>query len=414
MLALLLVVGLGYFALNPPAQLADVAWPWQVQNAPSTSPSADSSGPTIRTDPLGRVTDAAIQAAVDQQPISIAALRSGEYTGSPLTVVRNLPAGSNYTRQVVSYQSDGLKIYALLTVPRGQAPQGGWPAIVFNHGYIPPAEYRTTERYVAYQDAFARAGFVTLKSDYRGHGQSEGVAAGGYNDAGYTIDVLNAAASLKKDARVNAGRLGMWGHSMGGQLSLRAMLVDPDIRAASLWAGVVAGYDVLSTDWHRAGEQGESTQPAPTLGDLNRRYLRLLSHNAHLQDLRGRPLQLHHGTADKDVPYSFQVALAQDLRAYAPRNRLLRLTATKETTTTSAAICGWPLTARWPFLRSICSTDDALLLHPANLFTYWSAGAVFGGFGGVPQKDKAAQFGCAEFLRGQWANHGYAADPFAG
>ena len=315
-LSLLLVLGLGYLALNPPAQLAEVAWPWQTQNAPSTNnSSANGSGPTIRTDPLGRVTDAAIQAAVDQQPISIAALRSGEYTGSPLTVVRNLPAGSNYTRQVVSYQSDGLKIYALLTVPRAVPPQGGWPAIVFNHGYIPPAEYRTTERYVAYQDAFARAGFVTFKSDYRGHGESEGVAAGGYNDAGYTIDVLNAAASLKKDARVNAGRLGMWGHSMGGQLSLRAMLVDPDIRAASLWAGVVAGYDVLSTDWHRAGAQGESTQPAPTLGDLNRRYLRLLSPNAHLQDLRGRPLQLHHGTADKDVPYSFQVALAQDLRA---------------------------------------------------------------------------------------------------
>ena len=173
-------------------------------------------GNVIRTDPLGNVTDAALKAFVARQPISIQALRAREYPGSALTRVRTLSRGANYTRQIVSYQSDGLKIYALLTVPDGPPPAGGWPAIVFNHGYIPPAEYRTTERYVAYQDAFARNGFVTLKSDYRGHGDSEGTPGGGYNDPGYTVDVLNAATSLKKDPRVNAKRLGLWGHSMGG------------------------------------------------------------------------------------------------------------------------------------------------------------------------------------------------------
>ncbi|MFC4425144.1 alpha/beta hydrolase family protein [Deinococcus navajonensis] len=256
------------------------------------------------------LSDSALRPVVDRQPISLAALRARSYPGSPLKVKRSLPAGINYSRQVVSYQSDGLTIYALLTVPTGPAPQGGWPAIVFNHGYIPPNEYRTTERYVAYQDAFARSGFVTLKSDYRGHGASEGEARGGYNDPGYTVDVLNAASSLKQDRRVNPRRLGLWGHSMGGQLSLRAMLVDPDLKAASLWAGVMASYDVLATDWNRV-----PGTPAPELDALNRRYLRLLSPNAALTDLRGRPLQLHHGTADEDVPYSFQQSLARDLRA---------------------------------------------------------------------------------------------------
>ncbi len=50
------------------------------------------------------------------------------------------------------------------------SPDNGRPAIIFNHGYIPPEVYRTTERYVAYQDGFARNGYVTFKSDYRGHG----------------------------------------------------------------------------------------------------------------------------------------------------------------------------------------------------------------------------------------------------
>ena len=299
--ALWLLVGLAAYVFLTQPQEAGVRLP----SLPAPPPAA----PSSPAPPGPRWDDALLRQSVDTQPISLAALRAREYPGSALTVVRTLAAGAGYSREVVSYRSEGLTIYALLTVPSGTPPPGGWPGIVFNHGYIPPAEYRTTERYVAYQDAFARAGFVTLKSDYRGHGDSEGEARGGYNDPGYTVDVLNAAASLKRDPRVNARRLGLWGHSMGGQLSLRAMLVDPDLKAASLWAGVVASYDVLATDWNPpAGEK----RP---LGDLDRRYLRLLSPNASLRDLRGRPLQLHHGTADEDVPYSFQVALADDLRA---------------------------------------------------------------------------------------------------
>lgn len=305
--ALALLLGLAAYVFVTQPQEAGVRLPSlpPLEQSPRTPPQdSEAQGP-----PDSALNGALLRQSVDAQPISLAALRAREYPGSALTVERTLAAGAGYTRQVVSYRSDGLTIYALLTVPSGTPPPGGWPGIVFNHGYIPPAEYRTTERYVAYQDAFARAGFVTLKSDYRGHGDSEGQARGGYNDPGYTVDVLNAAATLKKDPRVNARRLGLWGHSMGGQLSLRAMLVDPDLKAASLWAGVVASYDVLATDWNPPG--GAQTP----LDDLSRRYLRLLSPNASLRDLRGRPLQLHHGTADKDVPYSFQVALAGDLRA---------------------------------------------------------------------------------------------------
>ncbi|ANE42458.1 alpha/beta hydrolase family protein [Deinococcus puniceus] len=302
---LLLVAGAGWVAVTQPENLP-FALPENSTSQPTTSAPSDPTAPA----PNGTLTDAALTALVTRQPISVQALRAREYPGSALTVRETLRAGANYSRQVVSYQSDGLRINALLTVPNGAPPPGGWPAIVFNHGYIPPDEYRTTERYVAYQDAFARAGFVTLKSDYRGHGSSEGEALGGYNDPGYTVDVLNAAASLKADRRVNPARLGLWGHSMGGQLSLRAMLVDKSLKAASLWAGVVAGYDVLATDWNPP-----ATGPKPTLDRLNRRYLRALSPNALLRDLNGRPIQLHHGTNDADVPYSFQKALADDLRA---------------------------------------------------------------------------------------------------
>lgn len=38
--------------------------------------------------------------------------------------------------------------------------------IVFNHGYIRPTDYRTTERYGGYVDAIALRGYIVFKPDY--------------------------------------------------------------------------------------------------------------------------------------------------------------------------------------------------------------------------------------------------------
>src|SRR3990167_2025049 len=106
----------------------------------------------------------------DVHPLQIADMRKKEYPGSEITIERDLASGSNYRQYLASYRSEGLKIYALLTVPQGNQPVGGWPVIIFNHGYIQPEHYRTTEKYVAYIHAFAKSGYIVLKPDYRGHG----------------------------------------------------------------------------------------------------------------------------------------------------------------------------------------------------------------------------------------------------
>ena len=107
-------------------------------------------------------------------PLSIEYLRQQDYSGSELVIEQTLAPGSNYDRYYASYYSEGLKQYGLLTVPRGQRPESGWPVIIFNHGYIPPTQYRTTERYVAYVDGFASSGYIVFRPDYRGHDRSEG------------------------------------------------------------------------------------------------------------------------------------------------------------------------------------------------------------------------------------------------
>ena len=75
----------------------------------------------------------------DPHPYSIQSLKQREFPGSEIVIEQTLDTGRNYQRYLASYQSDGLKIYGLLTVPNGRVPASGFPAIVFNHGSIPPA-----------------------------------------------------------------------------------------------------------------------------------------------------------------------------------------------------------------------------------------------------------------------------------
>ncbi len=255
-------------------------------------------------------------------PMAIEVLRQGDYPGSEITVVEELAAGANYWRYYVYYLSEELKIYALLTVPQGEMPEGGWPGIVFNHGYIPPDEYRTTERYIDYVDRLARSGYVIFRIDYRGHDASEGDPQGAYGDPGYLVDVLNAVASLKRFPQVNPEKIGMWGHSMGGYLTLRAMVISPDIKAGVIWAGVVAPYPDILYNWHT----GPLIPPANSrkwrddwvqqfgTPEQNPAFWASVSANSYLADLSG-PLQLHYGTRDLDVPPEFSEILAAQVRA---------------------------------------------------------------------------------------------------
>lgn len=263
-------------------------------------------------------------------PLAIEYMRKQKYPGSDIIIEQILPSGSNYNRYIASYKSDGLKIFALLTVPQGEKPKTGWPVIIFNHGYIPPEQYRTTEKYLAYTDAFSGNGYIVFKSDYRAHGNSEGKPEGAYYSPAYTIDVLNAVSSIKKYKDVDSQRIGMWGHSMGGMITLRSMVVTDDIKAGEIWAGVVASYEDLANNWHHPvhnpqisiSEQIEQMARRPGRQEFiekygsfeaNPQFWQSISPIFFVKNIAG-PIQLQHGTDDEEVPLLFSQKLEKALK----------------------------------------------------------------------------------------------------
>lgn len=177
-----------------------------------------------------------------------------------------------YTAYLADYDSDGLKINGLLTEPKGNMPPGGWPAIVFIHGYIPPSHYETNGTpYSTYVDYLARNGFVVFKIDLRGHGESEGEPGGAYFSADYVVDALNAYSALENSDFVNPKKIGLWGHSMAGNVSLRALAAKPDIPAVVIWAGAVYSY----TDRTKYGINDASYQPSQNTSERQKMRERL-------------------------------------------------------------------------------------------------------------------------------------------
>lgn len=245
---------------------------------------------------------------------------------SKLSDLKMYADNGSYTSYLTSYTSDGLKINGLLTIPKigdssppvaDQNDKKKHPAIVFIHGYIPPTLYQTTEKYGDYVDYLTRNGFVVFKIDLRGHGDSEGSPGGGYYGPDYVTDVLNAYAALQSVSFVDPQRIGMWGHSMAGNIVLRSLAVKPTIPAGVIWAGAVYSY----TDQRKYGINDQSYRPpGTTTQQLSRRrdlfdkygspsassaFWQQVAPTNYLNDLKGA-VQLNHAVDDDvvDIGYS--------------------------------------------------------------------------------------------------------------
>lgn len=244
-------------------------------------------------------------------PLSIEGLRERVFPKLEIELLNTVTADEGLEAREFSYNSDGYTIYGLLEKPAGAPPPSGWPVIIVAHGYIPPEVYSTSKNYRSVTGYYAKGGFLVLKPDYRGHDRSEGVGEGPTATIEYSIDVLSLINQIDSVPDADPSRVFLYGHSMGGEISLRILTVNKMLRGATLWAPVSRRFpeNMLYFIRKNRPEEAEAFQNALDALYAPDEY-DMLTPNDYLDSI-DIPILLHHGTQDESVPFEWSTELRE-------------------------------------------------------------------------------------------------------
>jgi dipeptidyl aminopeptidase/acylaminoacyl peptidase len=136
------------------------------------------------------------------------------------------------------------------------------------------------------------AGFNLFIFDYRGYGQSEGSARKRRDLIADTHAALDAM--LARDD-VNRGRIGLFGHSLGGSIGLNVMADRPETRCAVITAAF--------TSWREmAASAVGGGRPGPIARVLAALFIKDSCRPIDAIARIERPILILHGDADRTVP----------------------------------------------------------------------------------------------------------------
>jgi uncharacterized protein len=276
----------------------------------------------IITDNKLTITQKSIPNNVKVFPYAIESLSKRNYPSGVINIEEKVSSGI----YLISYKSDGLKIFGTMAIPKVQKPKNGFPVIILNHGYINPKIYNNLTDYTQIQMELTNRGYIVIKPDYRGNGRSDG-ANEPLNRFAYPIDVINLITSLNSIKDANPTRVYIWGHSMGGEISLKVIEISSKIsdingkiKAAVLWAPVTDPVKWFNKS-HLSQLPESVISPFPysqtfkEMGtpDSNSPIWKSVSPISYLKNINV-PIQLDHGTNDQTVPYSWSEELTNDLK----------------------------------------------------------------------------------------------------
>jgi dipeptidyl aminopeptidase/acylaminoacyl peptidase len=309
--------------LPPETTIATVA-PTVALEASATAISSPTSTPRVVA-----ATQSQYTLALDQKSLAIDSLRARRYGGGQIKVTRLVSSEDSFRRVIFEYPSDGLRITGMMHIPNGAGP---FPVVILDHGYFKPSEYKSGDGTIRAADAFARHGYLTLAPDYRCYAGSQ--CGSNPMEVGYAIDVLNLIASLSTLQNADSTRVGIWGHSMGGSITIRTLTINDSIKVASLY-GAVTGDDEVHYCWLTSCRTPlvPARLAAPLLRETDPDFAQELPppevasndpkvrlHEIFLKsspirylDYWKTPVIIHHGEKDDIVPIQWSIDLADAL-----------------------------------------------------------------------------------------------------
>lgn len=257
-------------------------------------------------------------------PLSLPALMSESFTGGPLRQTSVENRNSSYVRSRVTFPAGDLTVSGVLLKPTGDGP---FPAVVLNHGYIDPDVYRPGQGMAREQDRLARRGFVVLHVDYRGHAGSD-TPSDPYDmesRLGYARDAIHAVLALKRETYVDPEKVAMMGRSMGGAVTLNALVAQPGlVKAAVIYASVSSLFNENLEHFTRPNRPGQLRRFHQQFGTPQEapEFYAGLSARTYFDRIT-EPILAHHGAVDATCPPRWATATQKALVAAGVDSELL-------------------------------------------------------------------------------------------
>jgi pimeloyl-ACP methyl ester carboxylesterase len=180
-------------------------------------------------------------------------------------VLENAATGVRILYVSQGWNGDWVAVSGDVLVPKGDAPEGGWPVLAWSHGTVgvadicAPSFSGRSERDITYLNKWLAAGYAIVSTDYEGLG-----TPGGHtylhceSEANGNIDAVRASLQLGRD--LSASWMVM-GQSQGGQGALCTGAYVGD-RAPDLdFRGTLATAPAVS--WKARFATGTADEPSP-------------------------------------------------------------------------------------------------------------------------------------------------------
>ncbi len=136
-------------------------------------------------------------------------------------------------RELVEFTNKGTKIFGVIHRPIGEEKA---PAVLFCHGL---AGHRIGKHrmYVKLAECLSRIGIASFRFDFRGSGDSEGEFAE-MTLNGEVSDAVKAFEFLSTQKHLDPDRIGVFGRSFGGAISILSAHRFGSVKSAALWSPV--------------------------------------------------------------------------------------------------------------------------------------------------------------------------------
>ncbi len=245
---------------------------------------------------------------------TIVNLSKRKYTDTQIILDDPVATTAGHTVYPFYFTSDNKKVTGLAHVPNTPAPTGGFPVIVQLRGYVDREKYTPGEGTKHSGEVYADNGFLTVAPDFLGYGGSASPSAQVFEERFETYTTaLNLIASVKTLPMANPSKIGIWGHSNGGQIALTVLEILGNSIPTALWAPVSKPfpYSILyyTDDFD---DQGKALRRA--LAKFEDNYDVELYSLTNYLDRIAASLQIHQGTADESVPVIWSDTLVKTLK----------------------------------------------------------------------------------------------------